>query len=758
MPDSSKSSTWFLCGSTVVFGAWVALIVATVTNGPSQRAPAATVTAQLATVQPGAGLAGPLADRLPHNSQTAPTFTHLRLSQTTRRGLFAGQAEPHAHIVLLRAGKALADTRANAGGGWQIATVIAEIGGDHEFAVEQRAASGAFVSGDEIRLHVPAGFGPTINVTRAGPTAGFQLVAVRAEGEDLGPAASRKFDSFFEKRPGAEGTARRGREVAQLGDEILEPAWSWLRDASRSYHDEVVPRIKRGGGYDLDDGVVRERARTERKVVQPQRRTAQRRVSDERSVRSPAWGDGDGSWMPPGIGDWLSAAQRGYTTEIVPRLSGEVPATIIARRPDVDDRDDIDDARRRRERERTATDRAEQERLDAARRRREAERRRQEAEEEARRIAAERRQSELEEARKIAAERKRVLARRAEQQRQAAAEAEAERRRRQEREAELARQQDEAEKAALERQRQADREADDAERERKRLAELNLRRREREREAEAERQRIEQERRDRLIEEAAAIKRRQAEARLRDRAERQRRFDEQRAAAERQRAEARRRAREEAERERRARQRQLAQQRAEQAERDRAEAVARAAARQRALAAERRRRERQATRETRRPALPAQRPQVIAQRRDDANRFNRRETEIVFSVDGRRSAADESVREASPRSRTKARFKRRVAAYRKRARKTRRREVRSYRRRARLRKSSLRCGRKAGRRIKPPGTYVVKPGDSLWRIAKRHYRLGRYFKIIRRANARKIRRARMIYPCQRLHLPRKRRA
>lgn len=745
MPDNSKSSTWFVCGSTVVFGAWMALIVATVTNGPSGRAPAAATTSATASVQPGVGLAGPRADHRDRSAESAPTFTHVRLSQTTRRGLFAGHGEPNAHIVLLRAGKALADTRANAGGDWQIATAITQIYGHHVFAVEQRGQSGVFITGDQIQLHVPAEFGRAINVTRDGPRAAFQLVAVRAEGEDLGSAASRKFDQFFETKPGAEGTERRPREVAQLGDDILDPAWTWLRDASRSYHDEVVPRIKRGGGYDLDNGVVR-KSEPARRVEQPQRRVAQRRADDQRTVRVPTWGDGEGSWMPPGIGDWLAAAQRGYTTEIVPRLSGEVPAMIVARRPDDDARDDAEDERRRRERERSATEKAEQERLDAARRRRDAERGRLEAEAEARRIAEERRQSELEEARKIAAERKRVLARRAEQQRLAKAEKEAEERRRQAREAELARQQDAAEKAALERQRQADREADEAERERKRLAELDLRRREQAREAEAER-------RERLIEEAAAIKRRQAEARLRNRAERERRFEEQRAQAERERVEARRRAREEAERARR-----LAQERAEQAERQRVEAFERAAARQRALAAERRRRERQLVREETRPALPAQRPQVIAQRRDDLNRFNRRDTEIKFSVD-ERAATDESVREARPRSRAKASIKRRVAALRKRARKPRRRAVRSYRRRiAQMRKSTLRCGRKAGRRIKPPGTYIVKPGDSLWRIAKRHYRLGRYYKIIRRANARKIRRARMIYPCQRLHLPRKRRA
>ena len=68
-----------------------------------------------------------------------------------------------------------------------------------------------------------------------------------------------------------------------------------------------------------------------------------------------------------------------------------------------------------------------------------------------------------------------------------------------------------------------------------------------------------------------------------------------------------------------------------------------------------------------------------------------------------------------------------------------------------------RCRRAWGRRIRPPGTYVVKPGDSLWRISRRHYALGHRYPRIYRANKAKIRDVDLIYPCQRFFIPRWRR-
>jgi hypothetical protein len=52
-----------------------------------------------------------------------------------------------------------------------------------------------------------------------------------------------------------------------------------------------------------------------------------------------------------------------------------------------------------------------------------------------------------------------------------------------------------------------------------------------------------------------------------------------------------------------------------------------------------------------------------------------------------------------------------------------------------------------------PGWYVVKPGDTLWAIAERHYHKPMRYRAIQRAN-RRVRNANLIYPCQRLYLGR----
>ena len=61
--------------------------------------------------------------------------------------------------------------------------------------------------------------------------------------------------------------------------------------------------------------------------------------------------------------------------------------------------------------------------------------------------------------------------------------------------------------------------------------------------------------------------------------------------------------------------------------------------------------------------------------------------------------------------------------------------------------------RAAGRLVTPPAHYVVRRGDSLWRISERHYHKGRFFRVIYRANRSRIADPDLIYPCQRFFLP-----
>lgn len=61
--------------------------------------------------------------------------------------------------------------------------------------------------------------------------------------------------------------------------------------------------------------------------------------------------------------------------------------------------------------------------------------------------------------------------------------------------------------------------------------------------------------------------------------------------------------------------------------------------------------------------------------------------------------------------------------------------------------------RRAGIVIDPPGTYVVKRGDTLWHIADAHYDNPFRYRTIFRANRRRIADPDLIYPCQRFYIP-----
>jgi nucleoid-associated protein YgaU len=64
------------------------------------------------------------------------------------------------------------------------------------------------------------------------------------------------------------------------------------------------------------------------------------------------------------------------------------------------------------------------------------------------------------------------------------------------------------------------------------------------------------------------------------------------------------------------------------------------------------------------------------------------------------------------------------------------------------------CSEEAGRRTRIGQWYVVKRGDTLWDIAERHYGRGSMYRTVVRAN-RFLRQSQVLYPCQRVFLPRR---
>jgi hypothetical protein len=73
------------------------------------------------------------------------------------------------------------------------------------------------------------------------------------------------------------------------------------------------------------------------------------------------------------------------------------------------------------------------------------------------------------------------------------------------------------------------------------------------------------------------------------------------------------------------------------------------------------------------------------------------------------------------------------------------------------RKGAEHACRMAGNRTNVPGWYVVKRGDTLWKIAARHYGKGQRYPVIYRANTRRIADPNLIVRCQRIYLPKFRR-
>jgi nucleoid-associated protein YgaU len=744
MVSKSNSSVLFVCFAATSFAAWVAIVmtfaafdplglVHPAPTQPHERAAESRTHVVTALLSARPGPAGPLADPGAALVDTAPVFTHVRFDPRSRRAVFAGRGKPDARIAILLAARVVVYTRVRGDGHWLAAATFDETPGPLAFTIEQRdPLTGELIVGGDINLHIPADFRRSVTFSNGDDAANeqaFRLVAVKAESDRLGPAASRAFDRFFQEQRadagvggsagGAEGATRK-----------LAGAWQWLDGANRSYQDEVVERLRRGGGG-LGGSIAGRPDERDDRDRPPERARdrdwdAGRGVDrDAGTLRAEVSDDPTGASGTGTVVDWLWTARRSYETEIIPRLTGALPRGILSREELARERERLDREAREARLRKAAAERAERERIEAERRRREAEERRRAAEAEALRIAEERARLE-----RLAAER----ARAAEQNRQA-----------------------EAERRATERA------------ERQRLAALEASRRAEEEEAarraeaerrQAEARRAEEERRRRMLEEAEERRRqREAEqarrlAQLRERREEARRELEQRADAERRRAEARR-----AEEERRSRLLDQAEQRRREREEEQRRRLAEL--RERREAARRRLAERtpadgnggsgwwDRTRglfggrreEERGPPLPE---------KQTANRetFTRRDTTIEYTtLDGGRSTGRTNRwRQTSSKDTAAAPARNSRVATKRRTR------VKQYRRRAAARRVT-RCNGNAGQRITPPGVYVVKRGDSLWRIARRHYNRGSLYPVIYRANRRKIRVARLIYPCQRFRLP-----
>jgi nucleoid-associated protein YgaU len=635
-------------------------------------------------------------------------------SRRNHSAVFAGRGQPDARIAVLQADRVVVYTRVRDDGHWAAAASFDQSAAPLDFTIEQRnPLTGELIVGGRINLHLPERYRRNVYVT-GDDTAevtddAFRLVAVKAERASLGPSDWRGFDRYLDGRDAVGGDAR-----------LVEVAgtWDWLEGANRSYQNEIIDRLRHGGGFDRvpggrDSGTVDKRGDSDADPIREPETRGQRERDRDLDDRRYAANDRHGAPEPRpvsgGFLGWLTTARRSYETEIIPRLSGQVPRGILTRQELAREREQLDRRAREARLRREAAERAEQERIEAQRRRQAAAERRRQAEEEARRIAEERARADrlaAERAREAEARRQdeaeRLAAERTERERLAALEAqerageEAARRADQER-----RRQELEAQAALAR---AERERQETERqaaERERAAALEARRRAEELRHQAETRRLEQERRRRMVEEAEEIRRERE-------AEQRRRLTELR------------------ERREAARQRLASRAPREDDRTDEPRFVF-----------DRRREEDPL------PPLPTKQLAI----RDG---FMRRETTItITSRDDDGAASREtgawrgSLKDSPPAAATP--MPTRVAA-------KRRTRVKQYRRRA-ARRNIQRCSGAAGRRIQPPGVYVVKRGDSLWKIARRHYNRGGLYPVIHRANKRKIRLARLIYPCQRFQVP-----
>lgn len=661
-----------------------------------------------------------------------PRFSRITI-EPGRVARFSGRGPAGEQVFLKLNGSHLGAAYVGVDGRWSI-DVPALGAGDHRVALsvaETRGGAAPVVPSDEVRIAIPDGAQPSEIIAFEDPDLAQlddladgesgTVAEVRDRAERLAREASREFDAFSrrqdeDEQPSSEradstgvakegGTDRNDGGTVSEGEDPIVIVTDWFSQSAQDYYDYVVPELAKKGSR---------KSETVMKDVPPPQRPDEIETRDTQQTTLP-----DFNTVVETTQDWLRDANRTYHDVIVRDLSRGSDRRLASEQPT--ETDAINWPQRRREDEggrragpiETARrgpveeDNLQQRQpaqSDLVERQAEELRKRLEAEQLENQRLAERRAAEQEEARKEAAERKRkldeLLARRAEEAREAEERARAERARQEQARLEAERERAEMERLALEaREREAERERQEA-----------LLQAERDRQVRAEAERLAREEAERARITAEQFRRQEAERQLGVR---------RRNAAERERMHA----RIAAKSERATRVGELADlagfgksRTAEQileAERD-------ATSRREIGGAQRQRR----IVEVPLPADPAIRRDELrySSRLGGPERMRRGSLKDTHLSENDTSTLTQTAGWAA-----------RAASF-----------------------GGTGCkDRRAGRTIRPPGTYVVARGDTLWHISRRHYGRPLLYRRIYKANRRKIRNPHWIYPCQRFWLPRR---
>lgn len=665
---------------------------------------------------------------------TRSAISKLRLSLDGQLAL-AGYGRPGTRLVLIVNRVKLAAITVEADSRWHLNSLMRLPAGNYRFSLEEPRQDifGSQVT-DEIRLSIPEDRVAPINIQFKPDE------ALQRQAEQVGEEASRVFDKFFQdqKTPDtrvAQASQNKSDENIRTDQPILDATLGWLGTANDAYQRQIVPRLQIGGALSLPDNVT-ERSRS-------------------RNTEISTWSLPRVDQVTNNLQSWFGRSSRSYDNQIIPRLSGARERRIVILRPveqevvptpKTVDGDDVarraNDERRQAElrrlreieNERSRLAREEQARLAAERERLDAQREREQAQ--ARRLAAERAErARLDEEKRRTEE---ELAK-AEASRLRAA-AERKRAEEEQRVAELATQQrinDERRRVnneLLERKRQRDREIAQARAERERARKLleearQARRAARQRELarirqeREQRQAEEEQQRTRLTELWQKAKRAARDAMARTRAERDP---------------------------------------SNQLREDRPGREITIARRNvRTAPPELPTQNRYRTTRTRPQTISRQvraTPPPLPRRSGTRSRVTER-TEVAVRRPTTRSEPSRSIKRQEPtpqRTARAAKTTRSVARKEKKPKRVRavkaKRPIRK-RRVASYRKRRNPCRKRSARRIKLPGKYVVRKGDSLWRISRRHYHKGHRYWRIYKANLGKIRNPDLIYPCQRFYIP-----